>query len=153
MVLHSGEIPEVAFHGSLYYLQKDPEGPELELNSEDILPLKKAVTQRYREIIHRDLEPENRDKGLYRGLARSAANWQRLLKFCTREGMVSEEIRVETAAAFLVFLQRELDDVQSGHRLSSINCSRKAVADFAESLALSTGDLPEGWKELCPEEE
>ena len=25
IVLHSGEIPEVAYHGSLYYLTEDPE--------------------------------------------------------------------------------------------------------------------------------
>ena len=43
MVLHSGEIPEIALHSSLYYLTEDPDGPGLELNADEILPLKQAV--------------------------------------------------------------------------------------------------------------
>ena len=64
MVLHSGEIPEIALHSSLYYLTEDPEGPGLILTAADILPLKQEVVKRYQEIILRDLEPKNRDKGI-----------------------------------------------------------------------------------------
>ena len=53
MVEHSGEIPEVAYHSSLYYLTEDPEGPALRLDVDDTLPLKLAVAERYRTIIWR----------------------------------------------------------------------------------------------------
>ena len=62
MVETSGEIPEVAMHSSIYYLTQAFDGPALQLDSEDILPLKEAVVKRYRVIILRDLDPGNRDK-------------------------------------------------------------------------------------------
>jgi hypothetical protein len=153
MVLHSGEIPEITFHSSLYYLTEDPDGPGLELNGADILPLKDAVIKRYRAIVLRDLEPGNRDKRSYRGLARCAANWQRLLKFCARENLDFEAIRRETAEALQNFFQQELVDVASRKRVSSINCSQAEIASLAISLGILPADLPEGWQGLCPEEE
>ncbi len=53
IILHSGEIPEIAFHSSLYYLAEDPDGPKLTLAAEEIVPLQQAVSSRYREIILR----------------------------------------------------------------------------------------------------
>jgi hypothetical protein len=153
MVLHSGEIPEIALHSSLYYLTEDPEGPGLELNADEILPLKQAVVKRYRVIILRDLEPKNRDKGIYRGLARCAVNWQRLLKFCSRESLDFTAARTETAAALQRFLQQEVVDVESRKRSSCINCSQAEIENLADSLGISSADLPEGWQQMCPEEE
>lgn len=150
IVEHSGEIPEVALYSSLYYLTEDPEGPSLTLADNDILPLKNAVVERYRAIILRDLEPENRDKRIYRGLARCAANWQRLLKFCARENIDVETYRVETAEALHGFLQQEIADAESGERASSINCSSEEVEAMADSLGLALDELPEGWRALCP---
>ena len=150
MVLHSGEIPEVTFHSSLYYLTKDPDGPGLELNTDDILPLKQAVVKRYRAIIFRDLEPKNRNKRIYRGLARCAANWQRLLKFCSRENMDLAPIQAETAKGLQTFLQQEMVDVESKKCSSSINCTYTEIENLAKSLGISTTVLPEGWQELCP---
>ena len=149
MVLHAGEIPEIALHSSLYYLTEDPDGPGLELDNGDILPLKQAVIKRYRAIILRDLEPENRDKGMYRGLARCGVNWQRLHKFCTRENLDISGIRAETAAALQKFLRREMADVQSGKRTSCINCTRAELSGLAQSLGLSVENLPAGWQILC----
>jgi len=149
IVEHSGEIPEVAFHSSLYYLAEDPEGPGLELNGADILPLKQAVVKRYREIILRDLEPKNRDKKMYRGLARCGVNWQRLLTFCSKEKMDHAALRQETAAALQKFLQQELVDVESGRRAASINCSIRDIEKLAASLGLSSQRLPDGWQMLC----
>ena len=57
MIVHSGEIPQVTLQSSLHYLTEDPEGPCLELNGDDIIPLKQAVVERYRVIILRDLDP------------------------------------------------------------------------------------------------
>lgn len=148
MILHSGEIPEVTFHSSLYHLTEDPEGPGLTLDENDVLALKKAVVERYRAIILRDLDPSNRDKSIYRGLARCAANWLRLLKFCTRENMELDVIRSETAAALQNFLRLELDDVQSGKRLPSINCSYSEVENLAADLGIEPGEMPEGWREI-----
>lgn len=153
MVLHSGEIPEIVLHSCLYYLTEDPDGPGLELNADEILPLKQAVVKRYREIIIRDLEPKNRDKGIYRGLGRCAVNWQRLLKFCSRESLDLTAARTETAAALQRFLQQEMGDVHSKKRSSSINCSQTEIEKLADSLGISSADLPEGWQQLCPEEE
>ena len=150
LVLHSGEIPEVTLHESLYHLTEDPDGPAFILDDRDILPLKEAVVKRYRAIILRDLDPGNRDKRIYRGLARCVANWQRLLNFCTRESMDFKAIRAETAKALRIFLQQELSDVQSGKRKTCINCSQVEIKDLAESLGISPADLPEMWKKLCP---
>ena len=150
IVRHSGEIPEVAYHGSLYYLTEDPTGPGIELAPQDTKPLSQAVVERYREIVLRDLEPANRDKGLYRGLARCAANWQRLEKFCAREKMDFLVIQNEAATALKEFLNNEIDDVVNGNRSSCINCSAKEIETLIDSLGLSVDDLPEGWQELCP---
>jgi hypothetical protein len=149
VVLHSGEIPEVTYYESIYYLTEDVEGPGLQLNIDDVLPLKHAVVKRYRIIILRDLNPGNRAKGLYRGMARCVANWQRLLKFCTREKMDFSVIRAETADALTRFLCNEVSDVQSGSRSSCINCCQAEIEELAISLGVSLNDLPEGWRELC----
>ena len=150
MVLHSGEIPEVTFHSSLYYLTEDPEGPGLELDGDDVCSLRQSVVERYRAIILRDLDPENRDKSLYRGLARCTANWLRLEKFCSREDMNFLAIRIETAKALREFLKQEVADVKGEKRPSCINCSHKEIEALVESLGISSQELPEGWQELCP---
>lgn len=151
VVLHSGEIPEVTFHEALYHLTEDPDGPCLILEAEDLLPLKYAVVARYRAIILRDLDPENRNKGFYRGLARCSVNWKRMEEFCARERIDFSVIRIETADALKEFLNNELGDVQSGRCNSCINCSDKEIEELAESLGFSVGDLSEGWQELCPD--
>jgi hypothetical protein len=149
IVRHSGEIPEVIYHGSLYYLTEDPTGPGIELAPEDTKPLSQAVVERYREIVLRDLEPANRDKGLYRGLARCLANWQRLEKFCARERLDFLVIQNEAAIALQEFLSNEINDVVNGNRSSCINCSAKKIEILVNSLGRSVDDLPEGWQELC----
>ena len=150
VVLHSGEIPEVTYHESLYYLTEDVEGPGLQLNLDDIIPLKQAVVKRYRAIILRDIDPKNRDESIYRGLAICSANWQRLEKFCTREKMDFSVMRAETAEALTRFLCDEVSDVQSGSRSSCINCCQTEIEELTISLGVSLDDLPEGWRDLCP---
>jgi len=149
IIEHSGEIPEVALHSSLYYLEKDPDGPGMRLDAEDVLPLKQAVVKRYRVIILRDLDPENRDKSIYRGLARCSVNWQRLFKFCVREDLDYQEIKLETANALQEFLANELADVKSSGRSSSVNCSSGELESLVVSLGLSEDALPEGWQRVC----
>ena len=149
IVRYSGEIPEVAYQGSLYYLTEDPTGPGIELDSGDTKPLSQAVVERYREIVLRDLEPENRDKNLYRGLARCIVNWQRLEKFCSRENLELTRIRSEVAEALQQFLGRELVDVTSGLRISCVNCSTEEVESLAARVGLDADDLTDGWSVVC----
>jgi hypothetical protein len=153
VIQHSGEIPEVTLHESLYHLTEDPDGPSLKLDKKDVLPLKQAVVKRYRTIILRDIDPQNRDKSIYRGVARCAANWQRLRKFCFRESLDITKIKTETAKALQVFLTREVVDVESKKRSSCINCRDIEIEDLAKSLDVSIANLPGRWQELCPEEE
>jgi hypothetical protein len=149
VVQHSGEIPEVTLHESLYHLSEDPDGPCLILEAEDILTLKHAVVARYRAILLRDLDPENRDKRIYRGLARCLANWLRLHKFCTREEIELQSIRAETAIALKQFLINELNDVQNNSSSSCINCCEAELEELIGFLGLSDDELPEGWRGLC----
>jgi hypothetical protein len=148
LVRNSGEIPEVALHGSLHYLTADPEGPGLELNPGDVALLAEQAMARYLEIIHRDLDPGNRDKSIYRGLARAAANWQRLARFCRKMNRDADGFRSECAAALRFFLAREAADVRAG-RPSSVNCPAAVLADLAAALGVAEQELPPGWRELC----
>ena len=66
--------------------------------------------------------------------------------------MACEDIRVATADKLRDFMQREIADVQSGIRSTSINCPPEDIDNLAESLGLAAVELPEGWQELCPAE-
>ncbi len=150
MILHSGETPEIAYHGSLYYLFEDQDGPGLDPEATDLAPLKQAVFQRYRKILLRDMNPAYRDKSIYRGIARSIANWHRMKNFCRREGMDMEETRKEAAGRLLIFLENEVDEVNSGKRkASSINCTWKDLETFAAELGIDPRNLPGHLEYLC----
>ena len=144
IVRHSGEIPEIAFHGSLYYLCEDPAGPQLTLSQEELDNLRQQVVARYREILLRDLSPENRDAAIYRGLNRCIFNWERLGKFCTRQAMTVEDVRQEIAEALRCFLRQEADEVRSGLRQSCLNCTREELDAFAREIGVLPEQLPEG---------
>lgn len=145
LVRDSGELPEVVFHSALYYLCHDPEGPGLDLTDEELQGLQREVVARYGRIIRRDLNPRNRDRPIYRGLARAIANWQRLGAFCGRQGLqVEEDVRREIATALCDFLRREHADVSCGSRTSSINCTVEQLREFAAALKLGDEDLPPG---------
>jgi len=147
-----GEMPEVAMHGSLYYLCSDPEGPGLSLENQDLLPLKKAVITRYQTIILRDLQPENRKKSIYRGVQRSAINWQRMKLFAEAENLDIEQVRRKVAAALVSFLEQEICSVTRNGESSCINCGRQTLHEFATELGLCNKELAGGWQDLCCEE-
>ncbi len=150
LIKHSGEIPEIALHSSLHYLFEDEEGPGLGPEEIDLTPLKLAVVERYRKIILRDMNPRNRDKSIYRGLARSIVNWRRLRLFVERHQVGElEPIRQEAAEALASFLENEAAQVLSGERNSCINCTYEELMDFAAELGLSRDELPEGLSRLC----
>jgi hypothetical protein len=144
IVRHSGEIPEIAFHGSLYYLCEDPAGPQLTLSQEELDTLRQQVVARYREIMLRDLDPKNRDARIYRGLRRCIFNWERLGKFCTRQAMTVEDVRQEIAEALRGFLRQETEEVRAGLRRSCLNCTREELDAFAREIGVLPEELPEG---------
>jgi hypothetical protein len=149
IVRHSGEIPEIAFHGSLYYLCQDPAGPQLTLSLEEVESLRQQVVARYREILLRDLCPENRDAAIYRGLKRCIFNWERLGKFCVRQAMTVEDVRLEIAEALRCFLRQEADEVRAGLRQSCLNCTREDLDAFAREIGVRPEQLPEDLEKLC----
>ena len=137
MVRHSGEIPEIALNASFYYLTRDKRGPQLTLTDEQELTLRHAAQERFQEIVLRDLIPENRDKTIYRGLARAIANWQRYVDFCSRQGLVADTFRQEVANQFQVFLHAEWEEKDSCACESGINCSKEELNVFAETLGVA----------------
>lgn len=149
IVRHSGEIPEVALHGSIYFLTRDPAGPGITLAPAELNSLKKMVVARYREIINRDLDPNNRDKTSYRGLARCLCNWQRLKLFCQKEGIATDSFRRELARALPALLEKELCESAEKQRPPAINCSVLALTEFIEELEIAAQAVPAGWQELC----
>jgi len=148
-IRQSGEMPEVALHTALHYLQEDPEGPRVTLSPENLRLLKDAVENRYQRILMRDLNPRYRGRSIYRGLARAIANWQRLERFCHREKRNIAGHRQDAAAALLAFLTIGTAEVASGQKESSVNCSAIELKAFAEALGLASTQLPDGWSMVC----
>jgi hypothetical protein len=148
MIEDGGEMPEVAFNGAVYYLTKDKNGPQLSLSAEDLQPLKKAVVQRFGFITLRDLDPENRTKSIYRGLARSYANWLRLTAYCQREQLSCAEVREQVIQALGSFLKTERHDVCEKGAESCINCTRLELEDYAGNLEINLDEIAGGWQAL-----
>lgn len=149
-ILKAGELPEIAYHSAIYHLTQDPEGPKLELTPEEISRFKCAVVECYKEIIFRDITPENRDKRKYRGLQRAYVNITRLTKFCDRENIKIDDIISEISHKALFFLENEIKDCCSG-KPSCINCSYETLKEFAERLNI-LHLIPEDIQKLCKNE-
>ncbi|MBI5559641.1 MAG: hypothetical protein HY885_18615 [Deltaproteobacteria bacterium] len=145
-------MPEVALHGSLYFLSKDPDGPALVLKKQEIFPLKTAVINRYQTIILRDLRPENRKKSMYRGVKRSFINWRRLKLFAAAENIDITHVRNHVSTALLSFIANEIRSVAQAGEPSCVNCSRDTLHEFISDLGLCSEDLVRGWQDLCCEE-
>ena len=147
LVRDSGEIPEVAYHSSLYYLTQDDNGPHLQLSDEEIDRLLTAARERYRDIILRDMLPENRGKSLYRGLKRSMENWRRFTVFRQRYKVEYLSLQREAAGALQAFLASEI--ACGIFPSASLNCSLQELLAFAHELGLLNHDLP-GIEKLFP---
>jgi len=148
IVRDSGEIPEVALHGSIHYLCHDPEGPGMVLEDEELAALRRMAAERYQEIILRDLDPDNRCLPLYRGPARSLVNWKRYCLFCEREEMeVDEFFRKRASRALVNFIACELAEYGNGP--SAVNCSADELAELAACFGLDPEELPAGWEILA----
>jgi len=141
----SGEMPEVAYHGSIYYITTDPAGPRLSIAAEQLAKLKLAVVEGYRRIIIRDLTLDNRDKRIYRGLARCVVNWARLERFCRAEGIDTAWVAHEVRAALKKFLEAEVADVRQGRR-TCVNCSPASLLSLANRIGFESRQLPRDWQ-------
>jgi len=151
IIADGGEMPEVTLYSCLYFLETDPEGPNICVSESDLARLKQAVIAGYRKIILRDLTLENRDKGLYRGLARTAINWRRLARFCQREGFDPTPLTTEICARLHHFLTVECAEVAARTRQTCINCSQAELMFLCDQVGLIPSQLPEGWEGvLCP---
>jgi hypothetical protein len=147
-VRDSGELPEVAYHSSLYYLTTDEKGPRLQLSDEEIDRLLDAARSRYRDIILRDMLPHNKGKSFYRGLKRSIENWRRFMVFHQRYKVDLASMRQEAAAALQSFLAFEA--ACGAFPSASLNCTLHELLAFAHELGLLRLQLPDVEK-LFPE--
>ena len=148
-VRYSGEIPEVAYHGALFHLTEEHNGPQIELSKDQQDRLLEAVALRYLDITLRDLLPENKDTGGYRGLKRSYINWQRFLLFCERYSIDGEVYRKMIAAALTDLLQHENRLMERGEPGGEFNCSLAELLSFMELVGLNSADLPASLTNCC----
>jgi hypothetical protein len=149
IVRNSGEIPEIALHSSLYYLVEDDDGPRITLLEHERQHLFDAAIARAQEIVLRDLDPRNRDLPIYRGPARTIANWNRLQQLCQRISRQCPGFEDRVADALVGYLAIEVEEVLTGCRRSSVNCSAREMEGFCRDLGLDPSSLPAGWRGLC----
>ena len=151
IVRNSGEIPEIALHSTLYYLTMDKEGPGISLTELEKESLYDVAEERYCEIVLRDLELANRDLRIYRGVARTIANWHRYRSFCGRIGRDCMQFKSTVAQKLIIFLGCEYEEVRSGVRESSINCDSEQLMGFMLAVGIDPQSFPQGWQVICPE--
>ncbi|MCK5070066.1 MAG: hypothetical protein KAR01_05975 [Desulfocapsa sp.] len=145
IVRHSGEIPEITYHSSFYYLCRDPDGPGLDLTESELNTLKDAAVQRYQEIILRDIRVENFHKTIYRGVRRSLYNWNRCEAFALRQSVASSSFQKVAAQALLIFLEQGISSLPENF----INCSVDQLNELAAKFGLDPKQLPKGIDQFC----
>lgn len=151
VVRHSGELPEVALHSSLYYLTEAEDGPKLTLAEKHLRELQAAAMERYQDIILRDLLPENRNASMYRGVKRAIVNYQRYQRFCHRQELeMSAGFIKEVAETFSLLLAAEVADAVAGANQTALNCSLKELECFAVEIGLTVEAMPKELAGICP---
>ncbi len=147
LIAYAGELPEVAFYESLHYLTEDPQGPCLKLSSAETLFLKKAVVKDYVAIILRDLNPDNRDKGSFRGVERAIINFQRLKNFAEREGLEISVFLPQIANSLNNYVREEINDsLLKDQDIRTINCSFEQWIWFCNELGIKSSLNPTFFK-------
>ncbi len=147
VVRHSGEIPEITLHGSLYHLISDPEGPGLLLTETENRYLQDAAIARSREIVLRDLEPDNRELPIYRGIRRSIINYRRHLNFLARLQRDDSRFTKTVRDKLEFFLLQEINEMNSVKK-KSLDCTREELLDFMKEVGLNKSKV-DGWHNLC----
>jgi len=143
IVRNSGEIPEITYHASLYYLEKDPLGPGLDLGSAQKQHLKEAAVKRYQEIILRDIQIKNFSKTIYRGVKRSIYNWHRYEAFCARQELECRQFRETISTALLLFIDQGIEIAGKSLPEQFLNCRVDELQKFMEDLGRKKEQLPE----------
>ena len=148
-VRYSGEIPEVAYHSSIYHLTSDDDGPQLELTVQQHNFLIDAVKQRYIDIILRDLLPTNKYTGGYRGVRRSLINWRRFILFCEQYQLDAQPMKLVVGETLSEFLEHELKYNNREDNNNRLNCTWLELLEYVHLLGLETSELPDGSRDLC----
>ncbi len=134
ILYEGGEIPEVCFWNSYFYLTSpSPEGLGLKLTKEEIKTLQKAVVERYMLIIQRDLTFEYIDKPFYRGIPRAIVNVQRLKNFLKNTGLEAEYkglLRRKVKRLFKKFK----DDLKKNNKDISELASKEELKKFRKEV-------------------
>jgi hypothetical protein len=151
IVRYSGEIPEIAYNSSIYFLTRATSGPQITLGEEHLNRLKQAAVDRYEEIILRDLLHENVGKSMYRGIVRSICNYSRFTQFCSRQELSLDAIRKVAGQTLSEFLQIEFERLASKNYHTVINCSFVELVRFAQTLGTSFLSEYSLFEPLCPD--
>jgi len=151
IVRHSGEIPEITYHSSLYFLTEDGDGPRLRLTEGELQYLKDAAIQRYHEIVLRDIIIENFHKTIYRGVRRTLYNWHRCKVFEQRQSIPCDLFQKTVANQLLRFLEQGVAAAGKDLPQIFINCSVAQLYELAAGLGIETEQLPSGISEFCLE--
>jgi hypothetical protein len=149
IVRYSGETPEIAYNSAIYYLSRSHDGPHICLNIKQVESLKKAAIDRYAEIVLRDLQHANCTKPIYRGIGRSIINYRRFCMFCARQDLEVDRVRNQAAVALQVFLETEIELLQSQNRPSIINCTFEELQGYAVELGVELGRRCEALEKQC----
>jgi hypothetical protein len=149
IVRHSGEIPEIAYNSSIYYLTRSAAGPALQLSVKQSKMLKDAATDRYLEIVLRDLDHSNAGTSMYRGVARSMCNYERFCSFCARQQISPEIVRTPAAKALALFLRVELSLFEKRDSSSTLNCSVSQLQQYADVLGVEFGSTYALLEQVC----
>jgi hypothetical protein len=149
IVRNSGEIPEITYHASLYYLEKDPLGPDIELTNGQKQYLKDAAVERYQEIILRDIRIENFPKTIYRGVKRTIYNWHRYQAFCARQELDCLKFRKTVVTTLLLFLEQGTTAAGESLPEQFLNCRFNELLQFTEELQISIEKFPDNLSRYC----
>lgn len=149
VIRYSGETPEIAYNSAIYFLARAKDGPHLSLAEGQVDFLKQAAVLRYTEIVLRDLQHANCTKSIYRGIARSIINYRRFCMFCMRQHLDVNVVRAQAAEALQVFIETEIQQLQSVNRQSIINCTYQELQDYAVELGVEWGRWCEVLEKHC----
>lgn len=149
IVRHSGEIPEITYHSSLYYLTREADGPKLFLLDAELSRLKGAAVLRYQEIVLRDLSLDNFHKTIFRGPRRTLYNWQRFNDFMVRQEIEPGDFDRVVARELLIFLEQGVECVGKTLPEHFINCREEQLLEFVAELGIDQQLLPPNIGQFC----
>ena len=149
IVRNSGEIPEITYHASLYFLEKDPHGPAITLSDEQKRYLQEAAVARYREIVLRDLQIENFAKTIYRGVRRTIYNWHRYQAFCARQELHSGSFNEVVGEALVRFLEQGCRAAGKELPEQFVNCTVHELLQFMNDIGVQAALVPGDLAQHC----